>query len=65
LRDLQNQQFTVDVAELLAMQDGIGEPHCRNEFGFGMRHHPEDVELDRHPVEGHACRRSWPPDRSG
>jgi hypothetical protein len=29
------------VAELLAMQDRIGEPHRRNEIGLGMRHHPK------------------------
>ena len=62
LRDLKNQQFAIDVAELLAMQDRIGEPHRRNEIGLGMRHHPEDVQHDRHPVKGRAhvaagCRR--------
>src|SRR3954447_1260302 len=62
LRDLKNQQLAIDVAQLLAMQDRIGEPHRRNEIGLGMRHHPEDVQDDRHPVKGRAhvaagCRR--------
>jgi hypothetical protein len=52
LRDLQNQQFTIDVAEFLAMQDRVGVPHRRNKIGFRMRHHPEDVQLDWHPVKG-------------
>jgi len=54
LRDLEDQQFAIDVAELLAMQDRIGEPHRWNEIGLGMRHHFEDVQHDRHPVKGRA-----------
>src|SRR5438874_5669747 len=62
LRDLKNQQFAIDMAEFLAVQDRIGEPHRRNEIGLGMRHHFEDVQYDRHPVKGRAhvaagCRR--------
>src|SRR5215212_12278379 len=62
LRDLKNQQFAADVAEFLTVQDRIGEPHRRNEVGLGMRHHPKNVQDDRHPVKGRAhvaagCRR--------
>ena len=53
LRDLKDEQFAID-GELLAMQDRVGVPHRRNEIGFGMRHHPEDVQLDRHSVKGRA-----------
>src|SRR5437899_2593578 len=30
LRDLKDQQFAIDMAEFLAVQDRIGEPHRRN-----------------------------------
>src|SRR6185312_10712399 len=51
LRGLKDQELAMDMAELLLVQDGIAEPHRWNEIGVGMRQHPEDIQLDRHPVE--------------
>ena len=44
----QDQQFPVPLAQLLAMQDRVGEPQRRQRRILCMREHAEHIQLGRH-----------------